>query len=151
MNKLALFVRRIWRIKFYWSGSAEEKQTKWCVWDLVTQSRSAESKTSTKTMFRKTKTCDFVFFAFLLLFSGKKRNAFLCLILNPVSVQTMITKRFLSFISSVTLFSTPPSPMIYRSFAVTWSAAMQIVYLIILDWRSFSHSFCSLTTRMNEL
>ena len=57
-------------------------------------------------MFRKTETRDFiVFLAFLLLFSGKKRNAFLCLI--PVSLQTMITKHFLSFISSVALFSTP--------------------------------------------
>ena len=74
---------------------------------LVPQSRSAESTTRTKAMFRKTKTRDFkVFLAFLLLFSGK-RNAFLCLILNPVSLQTMITKHFLSFISSVALFSTP--------------------------------------------
>ena len=58
-------------------------------------------------MFKKTKTRDFiVFLAFLLLFSGKKRNVFPCLVLNPFSLQTtIITKRFLSFISSVALFS----------------------------------------------
>ena len=75
---------------------------------LVPQSRSAESTTRTKAMFT-TKTRDFiVFLAFLLLFSGKKRNVFPCLILNPFSLQTtIITKRFLSFISSVASFSTP--------------------------------------------
>ena len=75
---------------------------------LVPQSRSAESTTRTKAMFKTTKTRDcIVFLAFLLLFSGKKRNVFPCLILNPFSLQTMITKHFLSFISSVALFSTP--------------------------------------------
>ena len=75
-------------------------------------------------MFRKTKTRDFiVFLAFLLLFSGKKRNASnakSCFTSNDNYQTFSFIHKFCSLV-----FDTP-SPVIYRSFGVTWSAAMQI-------------------------
>ena len=87
-------------------------------------------------MFRKTKTRDFkVFLAFLLLFSGKKRNVLPCLILNPFSLQTtIITKRFLSFISSLALFSTPRG-----LWCVNFTVNKTEITIEINDWKFILH------------
>lgn len=53
-------------------NSRLQKQRKWCVWDSVPRSRPAKSQTSTKAMFGREKTCNFIVFSvILILFSGK--------------------------------------------------------------------------------